>query len=67
MVQGMRGKKFHCKQCTHTFERVVLDAVVSAICPGCNRWVGLVEVAQEQGLTVGQALVLTAILYAIFG
>lgn len=60
-------KKFHCSDCSHTFERVVLETVASAVCPGCRRWVGLLEFAQEQGLTFGQAVVAGLILYAIFG
>ena len=60
-------KQFHCKECSHTFERVVLEAVVSAVCPKCKRWVGLLKFAQEQGLTFGQAVVAGLIIYAIFG
>lgn len=60
-------KKFHCKDCSHTFERLVFEAVVTAVCPGCRRWAGLVEFAQEQGLTFGQAVVAGLILFAIFG
>ncbi|MDT5123439.1 MAG: hypothetical protein QOC96_2921 [Acidobacteriota bacterium] len=60
-------KKFHCKDCSHTFEKTVLEAVVSAVCPRCSQWVGLLEFAQEEGLTFGQAVVAGLILYVIFG
>ena len=60
-------KKFHCKDCSHTFERMVFESVVSAICPLCKHWVGLFEFAQEQGMTFGQIVVAGLILYAIFG
>jgi Zn finger protein HypA/HybF involved in hydrogenase expression len=30
------GKQFHCKECSHTFEKVVLEAVVSAVCPNAG-------------------------------
>jgi len=47
---------------------MVLETVVSAICPQCGRWMGLIELAQEQGgLTLGQTLVVTLVLFAIFG
>ena len=60
-------KHFHCKECSHTFEREVFEAVVTVVCPTCRRWVGLLEFAQEQGLTFGQAVVVSLILYVIFG
>jgi Zn finger protein HypA/HybF involved in hydrogenase expression len=60
-------KTFHCKECSHTFERQVFEAVVTAVCPACRRWVGLLEFAQEQGFSLGQALFVSLILYAIFG
>ena len=60
-------KTFHCKDCSHTFERQVLEAVVTAVCPSCSRWVGLLELAKEQGLTLGQGVLTCLILYAIFG
>jgi prepilin signal peptidase PulO-like enzyme (type II secretory pathway) len=60
-------KTFHCKGCSHSFERLVLETVVTAVCPACKRWVGLLEFAQQQGLTFGQAVVAGLILYAIFG
>jgi hypothetical protein len=46
---------------------MVLETVVTAVCPTCKRWVGLLEFAQEQGLTFGQVVVAGLILYAIFG
>jgi Zn finger protein HypA/HybF involved in hydrogenase expression len=60
-------KKFHCKDCQHTFEHAVLETVVTAVCPACKRWVGLLEFAQDQGLTFGQAVIAGLILYALFG
>lgn len=60
-------KKFHCTDCKHTFEQVVLETVITAMCPKCRQWVGLLKFAQDQGLTFGQAAVAGLILYAIFG
>jgi Zn finger protein HypA/HybF involved in hydrogenase expression len=60
-------KQFHCKECSHTFEKIVLEAVVSAVCPKCRQLVGLLKFAQEQGLTFGQTVVVGLIIYAIFG
>lgn len=60
-------KNFHCKNCSHTFEQLVLETAVTALCPKCKQWVGLLKLAQNQGLTLGQAVVAGLILYAIFG
>jgi uncharacterized paraquat-inducible protein A len=60
-------KKFHCTDCKHTFEQVVLETVTTAMCPKCRQWVGLLRYAQNQGLTFGQTAVIGLILYAIFG
>jgi len=60
-------KRFHCEGCSHPFERFVLETVVTAVCPTCKQWVGLLEFAQPQGLTFGQAVVTGLILYAILG
>jgi Zn finger protein HypA/HybF involved in hydrogenase expression len=58
----MKNKKFYCKDCSHTFEQFVLETALTALCPKCRQFVGLL-----QGLTFAQALVAGLILYAIFG
>lgn len=60
-------KQFYCKECSHTFGREVFETIVTTVCPTCRRWVGLLEFAQEQGLTFSQAVAVSLILYAIFG
>lgn len=63
----MYQKQFHCRDCSHTFEQAVLETIVTAICPECRQWAGLIELAQDQGLTFGQVVVAGLVLYAIFG
>lgn len=63
----MYQKKFHCTDCSHTFEQLVFETILTAMCPKCMRWVGLLKAAQDEGLTFGLAVVAGLILYAIFG
>jgi uncharacterized paraquat-inducible protein A len=49
-------KRFHCHGCNQDFERIVLEAAVTAACPRCKPLVYLLEAI---GLTPKQALVLT--------
>lgn len=58
----MKNKKFHCNGCSYTFERFVLETALTALCPKCSQFVGLL-----QELTFAQALVAGLILYALFG
>lgn len=51
-------KRFHCQDCSQTFERVVLEAAVTAVCPKCRPIVSFLETI---GLTPEQALVLTLV------
>jgi len=63
----MKKKQFRCETCNHNFEQLVLDTVLTALCPTCKRWVTVIEVAQSQGLTLEQSIVVAIVLYAIFG
>jgi Zn finger protein HypA/HybF involved in hydrogenase expression len=58
----MKNKKFHCKDCSYTFEQFVLETALTALCPKCSQFASLL-----QGLTFAQALVAGLILYTIFG
>ncbi len=49
-------KRFHCQDCSHSFEREVLEGVISLTCPKCQPFVAFLE---SIGLTPEQALVLT--------
>lgn len=51
-------RKFHCQNCAHTFERIVLESVVTAACPQCRPFVALLE---RLGLTPEQAITLTLV------
>ena len=63
----MTAKNFHCETCNHNFEQVVLETVLTVLCPKCKRWVNFVAMAKEQGLTLGQSVFVAIVLYAIFG
>lgn len=49
-------KGFQCRECSHNFERLVLESAVTATCPRCRPIVAFLE---SIGLTPEQALVLT--------
>jgi uncharacterized paraquat-inducible protein A len=49
-------KRFQCHDCGHAFERMVLESVVTAVCPKCRPFVSFLE---GIGLTPEQALLLT--------
>lgn len=51
-------RKFQCQNCSHNFERVVLENVFMAACPQCRPFIALLE---WLGLTPGQAIALTAV------
>ena len=63
----MTTKTFHCETCDHNFELAVLERVLTVLCPKCKRWVNVIEMAQKQGLTLGQSVFVAIVLYAIFG
>ena len=63
----MTAKNFHCETCHHNFEQAVLETVLTVLCPKCKRWVNVVEMVKEQGLTLGQSVFVAIVLYAIFG
>jgi Zn finger protein HypA/HybF involved in hydrogenase expression len=63
----MRKKTFYCEPCNHNFEKAVLEAAFTALCPKCQQWASVIEMAQTQGLTLGQSIVVAIVLYAIFG
>jgi len=60
-------KTFRCETCNHNFEQAVLETVLTALCPKCKQWVTVIEMAQKQGLTLGQSVFVAVLLYAIFG
>jgi Zn finger protein HypA/HybF involved in hydrogenase expression len=66
-VLVMIKKTFRCETCNHSFEHVVLETVLTALCPKCQSWVNVFELAQKQGLTLGQSVFVAIVLYAIFG
>lgn len=47
-------RTFYCQDCDHTFERIVLENVLTAVCPECKPITALLE---RIGLTPGQAVV----------
>jgi len=63
----MTKKPFRCETCNHTFQQVVIDTVLTALCPNCKSWATVLEVGQSQGLTLGESVVVAIVLYAIFG
>lgn len=63
----MTTKTFYCETCDHNFELAVLETVLTVFCPKCKRWASVIEMAQKQGLTLGQGVFVAIVLYAIFG
>jgi len=63
----MRKKTFHCEPCNHSFEQAVLETVITALCPKCRQWVRVIEIAENQGLSLGESIFVAIVLYAIFG
>lgn len=59
-------KRFHCADCNRTFEQVVGEAILSAVCPACGRLARLVRFGMAQGLTLTQALAAVGVSFLLY-
>lgn len=62
----VQNKQFYCADCDHRFQQAVGEAIVTAICPGCRKWVSLWKVASFLGLSFGEFLVALGLGYAAY-
>lgn len=51
-------RRFQCRECSHVFERDVLETVVTLACPRCRPIVSLLE---RLGMTPEQAITITLV------
>lgn len=63
---SFQQKAFHCSDCNHTFEQIVGEAIIRAVCPACKKWVGLWKLATAQGISFGQFLAGVALGYVAY-
>ncbi len=62
----LQHKEFYCPDCNQRFEQMVGEAVVTAICPGCRKWIGLWKFASFLGLSFGEFLVVAGLCFATY-
>jgi Zn finger protein HypA/HybF involved in hydrogenase expression len=65
-MAAMQKKRFLCEHCDRAFERVVGEAVLSAVCPGCGRLAKLVKLGMDLGLSLGQAVFGVLLGYVVY-